>query len=373
MMHDGGPDAGERGVAGIEANRLIDRTENATPSDEFLIVDEFLRTLADARALKTALEVGLIDRLLEHRSGSAEALGRALRIDAKGLRLLLDLLSVNNVVEEQAGDLRLTKRFRSALRYRDLLEAKLDFAGFSIGDFADRFTALVQNARGFMGEAQLFQLFDYRRCFDTSIDNYLRARVWMRITSALTRYEAGVCARLHDFARYRRMLDVGGNSGEFALQLCRRHPTLRATVLDLPLVCEIGMEHVLAEPEHDRIAFMKADLRSDQLPPGHDLITFKSMLHDWPQQEARQFIDKAARSLEPGGTLLIFERAPMRFRDASPPLSLLPSLLFFRFYRPASDYVVELQAQNFQEIAVHEVELDTPFFVVTGRKPLGGS
>jgi hypothetical protein len=96
------------------------------------------------------------------------------------------------------------------------------------------------------------------------------------------------------------------------------------------------------------------------------------MLHDWPQQEARQFIDKAARSLEPGGTLLIFERAPMRFRDASPPLSLLPSLLFFRSYRPASDYVVELQAQNFQEIAVHEVELDTPFFVVTGRKPLGG-
>ena len=42
-----------------------------------------------------------------------------------------------------------------------------------------------------------------------------------------------------DLAGRRRMLDVGGNSGEFLLQVCRRNPELQGTVIDLPLVCDV--------------------------------------------------------------------------------------------------------------------------------------
>jgi SAM-dependent methyltransferase len=193
----------------------------------------------------------------------------------------------------------------------------------------------------------------------------------MRLTSTLTRYEALACMELHDFSEHRRMLDIGGNSGEFILQLCRRHPELRATVLDLPLVCEIGMEHVLAEPEHSRIGFIKSDVRSEPLPLGYDLISFKSMLHDWPAQDARQFIDKAARSLVPGGTLLIFERGPLQVSERTPPVVMLPLLLFFRSYRPPTDYTTQLQALGFQDVRHQEIQLDSPFYVVTARKPRG--
>jgi SAM-dependent methyltransferase len=339
---------------------------------EFLIVDEFLKTVVDARALKTAFELGLIDRLVEHRSGSIEALGRVLGADRQGMRFLLDLLKSNNIVEEHTGNVRLTRRFLDALRYRDLLESKLDFAGFSMTDFADLFTALIRNAGGFMGQARLFELFDYRRCLDLRIENYAPTRIWMRLTSTLTRYEAAACMKLYDFGRHRRMLDIGGNSGEFLLQLCRRHAGLHGTVFDLPLVCEIGMEHLLAEPEGPRIGFIKGDIRTDMLPLGYDLITFKSMLHDWPGQEARQFIDKAARALTPGGTLLIFERGPLPVGTTAPALSMLPILLFFRSYRPPFDYVSQLQGLGFQEIRQQEIKLDSPFFLVTGTKPPRG-
>ena len=56
----------------------------------------------------------------------------------------------------------------------------------------------------------------------------------------------------------------------------------------------------------------------------YDLIAFKSMLHDWPGQDMRQFIDKAAQALEPGGTILIFERGPLRVDATVPPMSMLP-------------------------------------------------
>ncbi|MGE5825601.1 MAG: methyltransferase [Bacteroidota bacterium] len=339
------------------------------PSElDFLMVDEFIGTLVDARALKTAIELGLVDRLLEQRSGSTEALGRALGVDATGLRLLLDLLAANRVVEERAGDVRLGRRFLDALRYRDLLETKLDFAGFSINDFADLFTALVRDPRGFAGQARMFQLFDYRRCLEYSPENYAQVRAWMRITSTLTRYEARACMQLHDFGGCRRALDVGGNSGEFLLQLCRRYAQLGGTVFDLPLVCEIGIEHLLAEPEASRIGFLKGDVRSDPLPTGYDLITFKSMLHDWPADEAARILAKAAQALAPGGTLLIFERGPLRVRETAPPFSLIPTLLFFRSYRPPAEYAARLEALGLRNIVLREIELDTPFFVLSANK-----
>lgn len=353
------------------ADFSIIETVDWRPDAPHLVVDEFLKSLVDARALKTAFELGLIDRLAQARyGGSSEALGRAVGADPTGMRLLVDFLVASGVVQEHSGDVRLTAKFRNALRFRDLLEAKLDFAGFVLTDFADLFTTLVRKPADFMSQARLFQLFDYRKCFEYSSENYRRVRIWMRLTSTLTRYEAPAALSAHDFTPYRRMLDVGGNSGEFALQICRGAPQLRAVVFDLPLVCEIGLEHVLGEPEQDRIGFVKGDLRHQDLPAGFDLISFKSMLHDWPAKDAEAFLAKAVRALAPGGTILIFERGPLRFRDVTAPFSLLPSLLFFNSYRPPSDYVAQLGALGMEAIQAQDIFLDSPFFLVTARKPV---
>jgi SAM-dependent methyltransferase len=336
---------------------------------DFLIVDEFLRTLVDARALKTAFELRLVDALIERGAASTAWLGHAAGVDEKGLGFLLALLEANGVIEKRRTDVTLSARFTRALRYRDLLETKLDFAGFTMNDFADLFTGLVKDPAGIPGQARLFKLFDYRLCFEPTIENYERTRAWMKLTSALTRYEAQACMRLHDFGTHHRMLDVGGNSGEFLLQICRRHAALRGTVVDLPLVCDIGMEHVLPEPEQPRIAFYKADMRSDPLPEGYDLVTFKSMLHDWPEENALEFLSKAADSLAPGGTVLIFERGPINPRGTTPPFSMLPILLFFRSYRHPSVYTRHLQSLGFESIERRDIDLDTPFFLVTATKP----
>lgn len=336
---------------------------------DFLVVDRFLRTLVDARALKSAFELRLIDTLAERGTAATAWLGHALGVDEQGLTFLLALLEANGVVEKRRADVVLSERFLRALQFRDLLETKLDFAGFIMNDFADWFTVLLQDPQGFPGRSRLFELFDYRRCFEPTLENYERTRAWMKLTSALTRYEAQACLGLHDFGAHRRMLDVGGNSGEFALQACRRHAALRATVLDLPLVCDIGMEQMLAQPERTRIAFYKADMRHDALPGGYDLIAFKSMLHDWPEEEALGFVSKAAAALPPGGTLLIFERGPIVPGGQTPPFSMLPILLFFRSYRRASVYTKHLQALAFENIRRREVMLDTSFFLVTASKP----
>jgi len=335
---------------------------------EYLCVDEFIKTLVDARALKTAFELRLIDHLEETTSSAIADLEKISGVDEAGLRLLLDLLAANRVIEQRDGAIRLSQRFMTALKYRDLLETKLDFANFVAPDFIDLFTSLINDPGRFMHNARLFELFDYQRCFDPSPENYELTKRWMRITTSLTKYEARLCMRCHDFGRHRRMLDIGGNSGEFSLRVCKEHPGIRATIVDLPVVCDIGQAHVLSAPEADRLTFVKGNALADPLPSGFDLITFKSVLHDWPENAAGELITRASQSLDPGGTLLIFERGPIQVSQRTTCYSVIPYLLFFRCFRSPLVYKKHMEAAGLLDIEIQEIDLETQFFHITARK-----
>lgn len=344
------------------------QSHDSNDSLEYLCVDEFIRNLVDARALKSAFELGLIDHLESHPS-EIDELARHLACDRQGLLFLLDLLHANQVVVDRDGIIKLGRRFLVALQYRDVLEAKLDFANLVVTDFTELFTSLIADHCQFMRDAKLFKLFDYGQCFSDSPECYERTKRWMRFTTVLTRYEAQACLSYHDFSQYQKMLDIGGNSGEFALQICKRCPNVLATVCDLPVVCRIGREHVASELEADRIVFVAGNALETPLPTGFDLLTFKSMLHDWPEETARQFIRRASESLEPGGTLLIFERNAVKARRTTLPYSLLPMLLFFRSFRSPQVYKECLEELGFDDIVVQMVNLEMPFFLITAKKP----
>ena len=335
---------------------------------EFLCVDEFIGGLVESRALASAFELGLIDLLLTDGECAPGGLETKLGLDTKALRLLSDLLAANRVVVRSGDKIALSPAFRVALNYRDLLETKLDFANFVLPDFHELFTELLSRPGEFMRRSRVFDLFRYDRCLEPSAENYEMTRRWMRFTTCLTKYEAQACLAEHDFGGYRRMLDIGGNSGEFVLRICKAHPDISGTVFDLPLVCEIGREHVACEPQAARIRFVEGDARNAPLPGDHDLIVFKSFLHDWPEADAREFMVKASQALSPGGTLLIYERGPVEIGDTTPPYSSIPTLLFFQFYRSAEFYTDQLAALGFRSIEARRVELEVPFHLIVAQK-----
>jgi SAM-dependent methyltransferase len=190
----------------------------------------------------------------------------------------------------------------------------------------------------------------------------------MRITTALTKYEAQACLRYYDFSRHRRILDIGGNSGEFALRICRAHPGIEATVFDLPVVCVVGRQHVGSEPEASRISFVEGNALTDDLPAGVDLITFKSMLHDWPEKEARQLITRAVGALAPGGRVLVFERGPLEEGTQQMSYAGIPMLIFFHSFRGPTIYQEQFAELGLEDITEKKLLLDTPFFIVTAKK-----
>lgn len=335
----------------------------------YLEVDHFLETATGAQAIATAIELGLIDTLAAGAMPAA-SLVRRLGVEDAGLDLLLGLLAGHGVVASDAdGNVRLSDRFAAALTFRDLLEAKLDFLRAAVPDFLLGLNDLVKDHRRFMAQSRLFKAFDYARAATPGAENTERTRRWVRYTTALTRYEAQACLDRHDFSRYSQWLDVGGNSGEFAAQVCARHLQLQATVFDLPVVCEVGAAHLQGRPEAARIRFLAGDARTDPWPGGLDLVSFKSMLHDWPDAEATLFLSRARTALGPGGTLLIFERQRMPLSDGPLPYSSIPMLLFARTFRDDGWYRSRLDELGFTNVRVQQLTLDTTFMIVEASAP----
>jgi O-methyltransferase domain len=330
--------------------------------------DTFLRGFIGSQALAVALDKGLIDRLSERPLAAAE-IESALGLDRRGTDILLGLLLGEGVVEEFAGAISLAPAFRAVLSRREALEVKIKFLQLAARDVLDHFADLLFDLPTFMARARTFSLFRYDRCVDLTPANITFTRQWVTYTSMLTRYEAQSVLPHIDLGGRRQLLDIGGNSGEFALRLCRRHPDLRATIVDLPVVCAIGEEHVRTEPEAVRIRFVAADARRNSLPGGHDIVSFKSMLHDWPDGDAFGLLERAVAALDPGGLLIIFERSWIDARSGSLPYAMAANLVFAPFFRDPGFYVSALAKLGLTGVRVERILLEMPFHLILAVKP----
>jgi len=133
-------------------------------------------------------------------------------------------------------------------------------------------------------------------------------------------------------------------------------------------VCAIGEKHLAMETERERISFHVADAIREPLPSGFDMVTFKSLLHDWPIQGVDLFLEKGVASLATGGRLLIFERGPLNLGTDVVDYSMIPMLLFNRSFRPPDHYINTLARLGLQDISIREIQLDTPFYLIEAVK-----
>lgn len=337
---------------------------------DYLRVDAWLADVVGARALATAIERGLIDRLEVETQLPQAIIMTMAAAEPRAAAFLLRLLLDARVLEASGDLLGLSDAFRRAWKYRDLLSAKLAMALAVNSDWFERFELLLDDGERFAAKSRLFEIFDYGKALGTRPENLEVTARWLRYTTTLTRYEAPAILNRHDFSGYGSMLDIGGNSGEFVLQACRRHAGLRALVLDLPAVCALGAVHVGRWPEGARIRFEPVTSAQATWPGGFDLVSFKSMLHDWPKVAMAGFLRQAHAALRPGGRVLIVERA--RADSATEEVQLtfgnLPLALFFRSYRGTDEYREALAAAGFGDIVVRRFMLDTPFHLIVASK-----
>ena len=119
-----------------------------------------------------------------------------------------------------------------------------------------------------------------------------------------------------DFARHRRLLDIGGGSGMFTRTIAAAVPGLELGIFDLPAVTTEAAQRFAADPPARTIALHPGSFKTDALPPGYDLITLVRILHDHDDQIAAALLRSIFTAQSPGGTVLIAE--PMADEATAP-------------------------------------------------------
>jgi hypothetical protein len=130
-------------------------------------------------------------------------------------------------------------------------------------------------------------------------------------------------ARNGDFQGVRRLLDVAGGSGCFSIALALRHPALRCTVAELPVVAADTHTYIQRYKCEDRVDTHPFNMFSDPWPTGYDAIFFSNVFHDWDAPRREELAERSFAALPPSGRIYLHE---MLLNDTSD--GPLPPALF---------------------------------------------
>jgi len=197
---------------------------------------------------------------------------------------------------------------------------------------------------------------DKQKSLFEAADPEMMGTFWQAMHS-LSIFTARGLGEAVDFSRFKKLLDVGGGSGAFDIELCTRYPNLSATVYDLPFVTGIAAEKIAESGLGGRVTTHPGDFFADpKYPAGHDVILLSMIMHDWNEQEDRAILRKCHEALAPGGALVISELLVNDEKTGPPPaalmsLNMLVETLGGRNYTP-SEYRAWLEDTGFRDVKV---------------------
>jgi hypothetical protein len=107
----------------------------------------------------------------------------------------------------------------------------------------------------------------------------------------------------------RTLLDVGGNTGRWALRCVGYDADVQVTIMDLPRQLALMKQETAGRPGAERIAGYGADLLDEAtaFPAGFDAIWMSQFLDCFSEAEATGILTRAAASIGDGAMLFIME------------------------------------------------------------------
>lgn len=255
-------------------------------------IERMARGFQSSRIVLTAVELRLFNAL-EDSERDAAALAKSLKTDPRATTRLLDALCALGLLEKREG------KYRNApAASACLVEGKPGYLGGL--DHAihlwDTWSHLTESVR--QGQAVGHREIDDRgpQWLEAFIEAMHRgASVWASETVSLL-----------DLSGVRRILDVGGGSGAYAMEMVRRAPGAKATVFDLPNVLPITRKYIAQAGMEDRVDTRPGDYRADDLGREEfDLVFLSSIIHIQSLEQNRELIAQCARALRPGGQVAV--------------------------------------------------------------------
>lgn len=106
-----------------------------------------------------------------------------------------------------------------------------------------------------------------------------------------------------------RLLDLGGNTGKWALQCMKYDPQVHVTIADLPRQLELAREFICPNGYESRLSFFPIDVLngSTSFPENQDAIWMSQFLDCFSERQIVSILQRAALAMEAHTNLYILE------------------------------------------------------------------
>ncbi|MFH0866577.1 MAG: methyltransferase [Bacteroidota bacterium] len=270
-------------------------------------ISEYVRHFQKSRILLTAIELNVFCFIDDKPLTSAEA-AKKLNTNARATDRLMNALTALGFIKKAHNKFSNTK-FSS----KYLVNGKPDYMAGLIHSAGmwDTWSTLTDCIRKGCSV--------YKR--PKLINN--RSKKWLGdFISAMhyrARQQAPAIVKLLDLTNVKRVLDVGGGSGFYAMAFTDARKKITATVYDLPNVLPITKNFIRQHGFEKKVDTFAGDYNLNDLPKGYDLIFISAVVHINSYRDNVKLMKKCVKALNPGGTVVIQDHIMNEDRAAPAP------------------------------------------------------
>jgi len=262
------------------------------------MIDEMSRLYYLSRAIHAAAELGIADRLTEEPvdiTNLAEKTGT----NSTALKRLLRFLSAYRIFEERSPDSFCNTELSSVLRDDHPQSARANlrrirtFWWSAIGELEHS----IRTGESAFSHVHGVPFFQYLKGNDDIQQRFDEAMA--RISDS----DDAAIASAYDFARFKRIVDVGGGRGGLLVQILQRAPDAVGVLFEQPQVVEVAtrLDEAGLVDRSEKIGgnFFET------VPEGADCHVIKGVLHDFGDDQCVTILSNCRKALSDRGSVLI--------------------------------------------------------------------
>jgi ubiquinone/menaquinone biosynthesis C-methylase UbiE len=108
-----------------------------------------------------------------------------------------------------------------------------------------------------------------------------------------------------DLFNKRKLLDLGGGMGSYAVALCKKNPELQALIVDQKEPLKLAAELITENNLNERISIKEGDFHTIALEKDYDVVLISGIVCIKSENESRKIFHLAYEALQPGGTVIV--------------------------------------------------------------------
>jgi predicted O-methyltransferase YrrM len=254
-------------------------------------IREITNAFRASRVLLSAFELKLFTMLDKHMMTSEEVSQR-LNTNVRATDRLMNALCGMGMLKKVKG-----KFYNTDLSSKYLVEGKPEFMGNlyhtnHLWNTWSYLTDSIKKGSSFKGDQN-------KKEKDNWVEAFIGAMHYRGVK------QGKILSMMIDLTNVKKMLDVGGGSAAFSMELVKKNPSINAVVLDLPHVIPLTKKYVSEAGLLDNFDFIEGDYLTKDFENSYDLILLSAIVHINSYEQNKMLIKKCVDALNKNGMVII--------------------------------------------------------------------